>query len=411
MNDHDALLYLKNLLVIAYADGILAPSEEAFIESCRTQVGAKKSVLNQASKDIDGHCLDISGLSRFSLRVRNLEDIIELAMCDGQLQEEEKTQIAKTARDGGMTQEIVNLVLKEAKNRRSGASPTCSSCGASVAEGAKYCPECGAPLEEAQVNRTGTRVELLIPESGVTISFAESTGASFPLALDEAKRHSSYQEATRGKKKWYAVTVPFSDSGALLALASSLGGLRNKEVFLNGEASDWNVVFGYAGCASEREKAYDKIGYCFGSENSRLNLWGCRAIGMDWSAWSEWFTFGQFRRADVFVFDMQRIVHELEKKIKSVRLCPHLRLEFISEILKAFPREALVAKNAGWEYQQGESTHPNAVEITIRENEYQYKTYVIGVRPIGTIAAKPILSKAIKKTRSKDIELVQLGVR
>lgn len=411
MKDQDQLLYLKNLFVIAHSDGIVTPAEELFIESCRTRIGARKTLFNKAGKEAGDHTIDVKSLTRYSTRVQNLEDMIELAMCDDELHESEKKLIASSASRAGMTQDVINLILQEAKLRRSLASPTCGSCGAGMTASSKFCPECGAPISKPDVNRVGTRVELVIPESGITIAFAESSGASFPHALDAAKSHDSYQEAIRGKKKWFAVTMSASDTASVLKIVDALSGLRNKEVFLNGESADWNSVFGFARCASDREHAFDPIKYCFGVEDNRLNLWGCKAIRMDWSEWAEWFTYGKFKRSDVFVFDMQRIVHELEQRLDGVRLCPHLRINFISEVLKAFPREALVAKNAGWAYQTGSSTHPNAIEATIYEEGFKYKTHVIGVRPDGTRAAKPILASAIKRTKSKEIKLPQLGVR
>lgn len=411
MNEHNQLLYLKNLFAVAHADGIVTPAEESFIESCRTRIGAKKSTFNKARKEAGDHKLNIQSIGRYSNRVQNLEDLIELAMCDDDLHENEKKQIASCANKAGISQEVINLILQEAKARRTQATPSCGSCGASLSPSSKFCPECGTPLSKPDVNKVGTRVELIIPESGITIAFAESTGASFPAALDAAKSHSTYQEAVRGRKKWYAATIAPSDSASILEIVNSLSGLRNKEVFLNGEPADWNKVFGYARCASERENAFDGIKYCFGVEDNRLNLWGCKALGMDWAEWAQWFTYGKFKRGDVFVFDMKRIVHELEQKLENVRLCPHLRINFISEILKAFPREVLVARNTGWEYQSGSSTHPNAIEATVHEDGFRYTTHVIGVRPLGTKAAKPVLASAVKRTKSKEIKLPQLGVR
>lgn len=260
------------------------------------------------------------------------------------------------------------------------------------------------------MNRAGTRVELVIPESGITIAFAESTGASYPVALDAAKSHATFQEAVRGRKKWHAVTIPATDAASVTRMVNALSGLRNKEVYLNGQAAEWNKVFGFAQCASGRENAFDGVKYCFGVEDNRLNLWGCKAIQMDWAEWATWFTYGQFKRSDVFAFDMKRIVHELEQRIEHVRMCPHLRIKFISEIVKAFPREVVVAKNAGWEYQMGASTHPNAIEATVNEDGFQYTTHVIGVRPIGTRAAEPVLKSAIRRTNTKEVNLPQLGM-
>jgi len=410
MIEKDAYLYLRNLQCLAHADGILSPEEEQFVEVARTKIGAKKSTFNRAIKEISDHVIDIKSLSRFSTRIRNIEDLIELALVGGELKSEEKNLIADAAKRGGMTQEIINTVFREAKQRREAASPLCSSCGAALPESARFCPECGVSKEVAPTNSIGRQVSIVVPDSGVTIAFAKSTSGRFPEALDLAKSLPTFQEATRDGKQWYAVTISPQDTSNLIGIANPLGGLKNKEVFLNGIKVDWKKVFGFAWCAGERENAYDPVKYCFGVEDERMNIWGCKQLQMDWTSWSDWFTYGKFVKGTVFEFDMKRIVHELEQKLEAVRLCPHLRIQFISEVLKQFPRKVKVGEGTGWSYREAYGPHPNAIKVKINRWGTTEMIDVVGVQPDDINPAKTVLSRAIKTSGQKDIKLKQLGI-
>lgn len=412
MTEPEKIRYLRNALVIAHADKALASEEDQHLEEIRSNIGATKTQLRKARQDIGSHTIDLAPLTRFSIRVKNLEDMIELALADGTLDANEKRLLAEAAKRVGLSQEQVNLVVAEAKLRRKGAPRKCGTCGADVDASAKFCPQCAADLS-GHKGRQRKSLELAIPDLGITIAFAESTASGFADALDLAKRWKSFQEATRGTKRWFAVTLPIERVKSVLAIIAKLRGMRNREVFVDGQKRDWDQVFGFAWCATKRSESYRPIEYCFGLDDARFNIWGCKLLDMDWTTWADWFSFGRFADSRTFEFDRRRITHELQQRTDRVRLCPHLCLPLIAAIVKRLPSRVVVKSGGNWEYREAYQPDPRAITVTI-VNDYgrvkQKETIqAVGVQPRDSSLAVKIIKEAAKECGIKHIDYKALA--
>jgi hypothetical protein len=171
-------------------------------------------------------------------------------------------------------------------------------------------------------------------------------------------------------------------------------------------------VFGFASCALNRSESYRPVEYCFGLEDNSSNPWGCKQIGLDWTAWSELFTFGKFKSTSVFEFDIDRIRHGLEIRAKSVQLCPHLRPRFIAAVLESFPRMANVEPNGEWRYRRTYDADPRAIKVIVTERSggftYTDEFFAIGVEPAGSTVHRNLMQSALQKCAQSDVELEKL---
>ena len=188
MEDHEVVQYLANVLVVARADGSFGAREEAALESIRLAIKAKKSELNKASKLAGSDDFILVPAGRYSERIRNIEDMIFVALLDGELADKEKQVITSFAKKAGFIQEQINLILQETKRRiRDDQSEIpCPSCKDLVLANVKFCPSCGVQLGEA-IQASAVQVEFKYPTKGISIEFAESSSAAFGQALETAK--------------------------------------------------------------------------------------------------------------------------------------------------------------------------------------------------------------------------------
>ena len=68
---------------------------------------------------------------------------------DREFDSSEKQVILAFAKRVGLNQTQVNTIVSEAKARFRLVGETCPQCNKDVLDGAKFCPQCGASLEEA----------------------------------------------------------------------------------------------------------------------------------------------------------------------------------------------------------------------------------------------------------------------
>jgi len=107
MNDNDVVQYLANVLAVARSDDVLGPQEEAAIEQVRTDIGAKKKDLKDAQKLAEREDSQPVPVGRYSERIRNLEDMVFIALVDRELDPSEKQTILGFAKQLEVTQDQV----------------------------------------------------------------------------------------------------------------------------------------------------------------------------------------------------------------------------------------------------------------------------------------------------------------
>ncbi|MCK4626343.1 MAG: hypothetical protein KAV00_13580 [Phycisphaerae bacterium] len=413
MQDSDIPQYLANVLYVARADGTLHPNEENTAEEIRAELKAKKRDFNQAQKMVSDPNFSLKAVGRYSEKIRNIEDMVFLAFADGELAESEKGLIVQFAREIGITQKQINEVLLEAKSRAKGTETVvpCPSCQKQIPASSRYCPECGAQIETLG-QPTGTKLEFDYPSKGIAIEFPESSSANFHAAIAAAQRAPDFQKCERGRKKWFLAAWPNGKITDTMDLIEGLKGLRNRKVYVDGEPKTWDEVFGFLWCFRQRQEAYRPTEYCFGMDDNQLNVWGCKQARMDWTNWASWFSYGQFRKKDIFAFDKERIRHELESNLYKVRFCPCLRTQLVTEVLRSLPDEVRVGDRTGWKYNENYEEGPNSIKVVqkTREDGYTYTNefFSDGVRPTGPAVALDILKKAFKVCAIDDVNVKQL---
>ena len=413
MEDHAVVQYLANVLVVARADGSFGVREEAAMESIRLAIKAKKSDLNKAIKLAASDDFTLVPVGRYSERIRNIEDMIFVALLDRELADKEKQVITTFAKQAGCTQEQINQILQETKQRiRNDQSEIpCPSCQETVLASAKFCPSCGVQLGEA-IQASAVQVEFQYPAKGISIEFAESSSASFSEALKTAKAAPNFQKCQRERKTWYLATWDHRQIAGAVVLAEHLKGIRNRKAFIDGESKSWDEAFGFLWCYRQRQSAYRPATYCFGMDEKRLNIWGCKQANMEWSDWSDWFSYGHFRKQDVFVFDKARISHELQTNLHKVKLCPCLRPKLVQQVLDLLPAEVKISSRSGWKYKESYEQTPTSIKVVQKEKEDGY-TYTNefqsdGVKPVGHAVANQILTKAFKTCGILDVKAKEL---
>jgi hypothetical protein len=182
--------------------------------------------------------------------------------------------------------------------------------------------------------------------------------------------------------------------------------MRNRRAFLDGQETSWDEVFGFIWCANQRADAYRPPLFCFGKDDSRLNPWGCKDARLEWTEWSDWFSYGRWensgllRKTNVFVFDKERLRHEVSTTLHRFRFCPHVRQPLIEAVLAALPDRVQVEKTGPWKYAEVYEERPGSIRIKDTETSdgfsFTKEFWTDGVRPRGLVAFREVLSKAFQ---------------
>lgn len=401
LNEQEKVHYLANVLRVALADKVLSAREAAALEEVRKGIDAKKGLLTAAQKAVESGAYAFIGAGSFADQVRNLEDMLFVALMDEDFDQNESQLVNDFCHLIGIHQEQLDKLIADTSHRcdSSKHSITCPSCSTSITTQARFCPSCGQALASAEA--AAVQVGFDIPKEGYAIEFCESTAAGFTAAAELAKATGRMQTATKNKKTWYLATFAKNQFEDMVPLASALAGMRNRKAYLNGQELAWDELFGFTWCAAQRSTAYRPVEYCFGKDENRINPWGCKQARMEWTEWAQWFSYGHWRSNYVFVFDKQRIRHELETNLYRFRFCPHMQTQLVEAVLKHIPDQVDVTPNGDWKYNHAYEAQPGAIKIIERQgsgsfaftNEY----YSDGVRPRGYAALANILQKAFNE--------------
>ena len=91
----------------------------------------------------------LTPVGRFSDKVRNFEDMVAVAIRDGELAGAERSTLVEFARSLRLTREQVNGILSEARCtlRLRANARNCSACGECQTPEAKFCGACGTRLD------------------------------------------------------------------------------------------------------------------------------------------------------------------------------------------------------------------------------------------------------------------------
>ena len=401
----EKITYLSNIVSIARADGSISPKETEALELIQKTIKARKTELTKAYKIAESKDHKIIPVGSWSDKICNLEGMIYVSAVDGVIDNKEKPSLLKFAKQININQEQLKYILSDVQSEIASQTKEtkCPKCSVIIAGNAKFCPECGALIRE-ELDKNTVQVSYDIPKLGISIEFSESTAAGFANAVKEQKKAPLNSTCLKGKKTWYLATWPKEEIIQLLKIVENIKGMRNRKAYIDGKETRWDEVFGFARCIGERNSAYRPIEYCFGLDEKRLNLWGCKQSRMTWDDWADWFGYGEFKKSGLmskkvsFVFDKKRIRHELETNLFGCRLCPYLRFDLMEEVLKELPDEVYPTDKGPWIYKRDYDESPGAIKVKVKnvENGYTYtdEYYSSGVAPKSLSTGMKILKKA-----------------
>lgn len=409
--------FLANIALVAYADGSLSANELGQLESIRKEYGIKKGEFSAAIKLVENGNYKITPLGSFADQVKNLELILRVALADSDLDAKENEILTNFCSAIGIHQEQLDRMRADVVGSLKQAGKRCPSCGIENPSESCFCAKCGtnlvSPVQDVQV-------KIEIPHSGIAIEFAESTAASFPRALELANKLPGFQKCQKGKRTWYLAVFPSGELKEAMPLVEALSGIRNRILYMDGEEKPWDEFFGFTWCASKRATAYRPVEYCFGKDENRLNPWGCKQAGMDWTEWADWFCYGRWEKAGIigqkvqWRLDKERIKHELATNLYRFRHCPYMNMKLPELILCHLPDTVAPGIDANWEFHQKYEEVPGAIKIVQKERNAGFSIsnefWADGIQPKGLHVLADILEKAFQEI-SVESDLVRALIK
>lgn len=139
--------YLANIVAVIHSDGVIQEEETSALESICQRIEAGQEDLEEAIRCVAENRFRLTPVGRFSDKVRNLEDMVFVAMKDGNLAKEEKALVLSFAKNIQITQSQFRTIVSETKLKidLQRSCRVCTQCGGSIQAGARFCTECGNP--------------------------------------------------------------------------------------------------------------------------------------------------------------------------------------------------------------------------------------------------------------------------
>jgi len=117
MKREETIGYLANIYAVVVADGEVDRLEERIFEEIAREIGAGYTERRKAVDEAGQGGLPKRLELRWSDQIRNLEDMLFVAYCDGSLDPTEKQVIVKYANFLNINQAQLGVVREDAKRR------------------------------------------------------------------------------------------------------------------------------------------------------------------------------------------------------------------------------------------------------------------------------------------------------
>jgi uncharacterized tellurite resistance protein B-like protein len=153
MTGKEFVSYLANLIMISKADGSVSEEKQAAIVWAFEEINANETDFEEAKRITDKDGYQVTPVGRYSERIRNLEDMIFVALSNSALSDPEKILMRSFAKAIGVKQEQIDTILSEAiaRFRAYRATITCPNCGYEIPAAWRFCSECGTDTQAQTV--------------------------------------------------------------------------------------------------------------------------------------------------------------------------------------------------------------------------------------------------------------------
>ena len=138
------VFYLANIIKMSQTDGKMNPKAQMALKEVCKSLQVDKKTLKEAAGAVSGGGHVLMPVGRFSDKVRNLEDMLYVALVNGELSEAEREEIQGFVEKIHVTEQQVQAILTETKIKidLQNVARECSKCGTNLEPGAKVCPVC-----------------------------------------------------------------------------------------------------------------------------------------------------------------------------------------------------------------------------------------------------------------------------
>ncbi len=396
--------YLANLLILAgNGQGVLSPAQEIAFEAVGRELNANREDLIQARRLASES--EPLPLQRYSERLRNLEDVLFLAMSEGYLPPETKTRILDYAGRIGVARHQMRELAEQTRSRftHQRSQFECPACDGMVSSHYRFCPRCGHQLEPGELPGPADPGEQP-PANGLTLEFEAGRA---PEDLGRHLRQAGQSlEFNREGRRLRRVTWSRRQIAETLPLIEHLRKTGAEvKLYLDGKPQSWNEIFGFLDCLAVRRQSYRPQAHCFGLNEHSLNIWGCKQAGMNWEQDAEWLTHGYFESREVFFLDKNQLRHELEQRLHCYRFCPHLNPGRVEQAVQALPSRILLntreETEEAWQYQTLTKPTPRALPLETKARGAP--VFAIGVQPADYRLARKIIAKVFPDNGLREI--------
>ncbi len=117
MNKEEKVQYLANVYYVLLADGQVERIEERAFEDIARDIGAGYFERRDAMERAQQPDCRVQPMGRWSEQIRNLEDMLFAAYCNGVLDQAEKTAVKQYAAQLGIDQKQLSQIVSQTKAR------------------------------------------------------------------------------------------------------------------------------------------------------------------------------------------------------------------------------------------------------------------------------------------------------
>ncbi len=384
--------YLANVLSIAKIGGKVAATESLVLRSIIHRIGGTQEDLAAAGKLLgEGH-YQVQLPDSLNERMDNLQDMIMVAIADGNLSPMEAAPIERMAKAMKYAQADVDLAMRRAKNalKRIGRKPQSITAEPEPPPIPRKTQQTPPPLPKAEPPPIPVTVKK--EEEAQADAEAESIPELEPVPeVESPPELEPISETKPAEQSVEPAEVPEGPEEEAPAKEEPAPAER--------DAGPQGIPRTVMACMKCRAESENPETYCFGVPNGPPNPWGCRLANMPWAPGAPWMELGSFRDDATFVFDKHAIAERLTSGLAAALSCPHMDTDYTEAVFDSLPDRAVIGPR--WTYRSAEPEDAHAVDVNTTEYIHgcavSTKLTVSGVDPIGTRDAMKIIERAGRK--------------